>query len=159
MTEPAEAAVPAAEDTPLDERQVALLAARLAAGKRAENIVILEVENLIAITSYFVICSGVNRRQVRAIAEEISLVMKRRGLRQRGLEGHGEASWVLIDLGDVIVHVFLQEMREYYDLELHWGDAPRLPFDPPAPLLDPSAPDELAAAEDASPEPPGPAAD
>lgn len=123
---PADPPVPASEPS---AREVALACARAAAAKRGENILVLEVKDLILITHYFVISSGTNRRQVQAIADETTKRMKELGVRLTGREGYREATWVLLDYQDVIVHVFLKEMREYYDLELHWGDAPRVPLD------------------------------
>jgi ribosome-associated protein len=108
---------------------LALEAARAAADKKATDPVILEVGNVLAICDYFVIASAPNDRQVRAICEEIEERVKRAGGGSpRFVEGLGDARWVLIDYGDWIVHVFLQEAREFYDLERLWGDVPRVPF-------------------------------
>ena len=109
---------------------LALEAARAAADKKATDPVILEVGQVLAICDYFVIASAGNDRQVRAICEEIEERVKRLGGESpRCIEGLGDARWVLMDYGDWIVHVFLQEAREFYDLERLWGDVPRVPFD------------------------------
>lgn len=86
-----------------------------------------------AISSYcdaFVICHGTNRRQVRAIAEGIQESLRERGVRPLGVEGMDASRWVLLDFGDVVVHVFDEPLRGFYDLDGLWGDAPRLPVAP-----------------------------
>ena len=107
-------------------REVAVAAARAAAEKQAENVVVLDVHELIVITDYFVICSGTSDRQVKTIVEEVEEDLRERGLRPVRREGEQEARWVLLDYVDVVVHVFAEEEREYYDLERLWRDAPRL---------------------------------
>jgi ribosome-associated protein len=99
-----------------------------AATKTTEPTVVIEVGDLLAITDYFVITSGANDRQVRAIAEEVERRVKEggRGRSPRTIEGLDDARWVLIDYGDFVVHVFVDEVRRFYDLERLWGDAPRL---------------------------------
>jgi ribosome-associated protein len=85
---------------------------------------------LIAITEYFVISSGSNDRQVRAIAEEVERQVKDRGgPSPRAIEGLNDARWVLMDYGDFIVHVFNEEARTFYDLERLWSDAPRVAWE------------------------------
>ncbi len=75
---------------------------------------------------YFVICTGMNERQIRSMTGDLARELKNEGIRRRGVEGKTEAKWVLFDLGDVIVHVFSQEARGFYDLEMLWGDAERV---------------------------------
>lgn len=77
-------------------------------------------------TDFFVICNGSNKRQLQSIATEIELKLHSYGIRSVGIEGYAEASWILMDYGDVIVNVFDKDTRYFYDLELLWGDAPRL---------------------------------
>ncbi len=105
---------------------LARLAAQAAASKGGEDILILEVGPVLAICDTFVLASGGNRRQVKAIAEEVELQVKAAGgpapLR---MEGMAEAEWVLLDYGDVVVHVFSDEARRFYELERLWRDAPR----------------------------------
>jgi ribosome-associated protein len=115
-------------------RPLAEVAARAAADKQGAEIVIFDVGQVLAITDLFVITSGTNVRQVRAIVEEIEKKVKEAGesgpLRVEGLD---DARWVLMDYGDFVVHVFLEETRRYYDLERLWADAPRLNWtEPPA---------------------------
>jgi ribosome-associated protein len=91
---------------------------------------VLDVGGIIGITDFFVITSATNVRQVRTIAEEIERKLKEEGLGSpTQVEGLGDASWVLLDYGDVVVHVFLGETRSYYNLERLWGDAPPVEWD------------------------------
>ncbi|MBI4617946.1 MAG: ribosome silencing factor [Planctomycetes bacterium] len=106
----------------MGSREIALECARIAEGKKAERVVVLDVESLILITHYFVICSGNNRRQCQAIADEIRSTLKDKGAPKLGIEGYAEGRWILMDYEDVVVHIFLDEVRKYYDLELLWGD-------------------------------------
>jgi ribosome-associated protein len=109
---------------------LALEAARAAADKKATDPVILDVGNVLAICDYFVIASAPNDRQVRAICEAIEeRVKKASGQSPRAIEGLDDARWVLMDFGDWIAHIFLEEAREFYSLERLWGDAPRVPFE------------------------------
>lgn len=78
------------------------------------------------ITDFFVICTGFNKRQLQSIANELEMKLKRQGVHMLGMEGYTEALWILIDFGDVIVHLFDKDKRHFYDLELLWGDAPKL---------------------------------
>jgi ribosome-associated protein len=108
-----------------ESRQAAVAAARAAAAKQAEHITILDVHGLIVITDYFVICSGATERQVRTIVEEIERALRDLGRKPVRREGESERRWVLLDYVDLVVHVFTEQEREYYDLERLWGDAPR----------------------------------
>ena len=106
------------------------VAAGAASAKTVEPTVVIEVGDLIYITDYFVISSGSNDRQVRAIAEEVERRVKTSGgSSPRAIEGLDDARWVLMDYGDFIVHVFSDEAREFYDLERLWSDAPRLAWE------------------------------
>jgi ribosome-associated protein len=90
-------------------------------------VVVLDVGDIIGITDFFVIASGNNVRQVRTIAEEIERTLKEKlAARPLQIEGLGDASWVLLDYGDFVVHVFLHETRAYYGLERLWADAARI---------------------------------
>ncbi|GIM48358.1 ribosomal silencing factor RsfS [Collibacillus ludicampi] len=106
--------------------ELAQLAANAAADKKARDIVILDIRGLSVIADYFVICSGNSSTQVQAIVKEIREKLEKRGLMMKGMEGFDEARWVLLDFGDVVVHVFRQEEREFYNLERVWGDATQL---------------------------------
>lgn len=109
-----------------DSREIAIVAARAAADKQAIDVTILDVSGLIVITDYFVICSGTSERQVKTLVEEVEKAVRTLGERPVRREGEADARWVLLDYIDVVVHVFAQEEREYYDLERLWRDAPRL---------------------------------
>jgi len=110
----------------------ALVAAMAAAEKKGRDIVVLDVAPIIAIIDRFVLVSASNTRQVRTIVDEISDAMRAQdGSKPIGVEGLADASWVLLDYGDVVVHVFVEETRAYYDLDRLWADAARVPFDEP----------------------------
>jgi ribosome-associated protein len=105
------------------------VAAQAAASKKADDIVILDVGEVLVITDTFVITSAPNDRLVRTIAEEVEKQLKEHGRGgPRRIEGMREAEWVLLDYGEFVVHVFLEETRRFYDLERLWSDAPRVPF-------------------------------
>jgi ribosome-associated protein len=111
-------------------RDWVLEAAAAAADKKAERIVILDVSKQLVITDYFVIASGANDRQVKTIAEEVGRrLAAAHDLKPFRREGEREGRWVLLDYVDFVVHVFLREEREYYDLERLWSDAPAMTFD------------------------------
>jgi ribosome-associated protein len=91
--------------------------------------VVLDLTGVASYCDGFVICSGTNRRHVRAIAEGIVEDLRKEGLRPIGIEGLDASRWVLLDFGDVLVHVFDEPMRGFYDLEALWADAPRVDLD------------------------------
>jgi len=91
--------------------------------RKAENCVVLSMEGLNSIADYFVICHGNNERQVQAIARSIMDEVEEEGVTIRRVEGFEQARWILIDLGDIICHVFHHDERSYYNLERLWGDA------------------------------------
>jgi len=108
----------------------AAVAAGSAAAKKADDIAVLDVGNIISITDAFVIVSGSNTRQVRTIVDEVEKGLRERsGISPRSVEGLDDASWVLLDYGDLVVHVFLAETRAYYDLDRLWTDAPRIDWE------------------------------
>ena len=107
----------------------ALAAARAAMGKQGRDLAILDVHELIVITDYFVICSGTSERQVKTIVDEVERSLRNLDRKPVRREGETEGRWVLLDYVDVVVHVFAEEEREYYDLERLWRDAPRVPLD------------------------------
>lgn len=106
------------------------LAASAAAAKKGEDTVVLEVGEILAITDAFVITGGTNARHVRTIAQEVEAVVSAAGgpkpLRVEGLD---DARWVLLDYGEFVVHVFLDETRRFYDLERLWSDAPKVDWE------------------------------
>ena len=111
----------------------ALAAARAAASKQAEDIVILDVQGLIVITDYFVICSASSDRHVRTVVDEVERALRDRERKPVRREGETEGRWVLLDYVDLVVHVFAEAEREFYDLERLWRDAPRVPVEDAAP--------------------------
>ncbi len=113
----------------LETREIAVLAAEAAAEKKAEDIVVLDVAETLVITAYFVIATGRSDRQVRTIAEEVEDTLRERGgIKPIGREGQQEGRWILLDFGEVVVHVFQPDEREFYRLEKLWSDAPRVPL-------------------------------
>ncbi|HZD59015.1 MAG TPA: ribosome silencing factor [Anaerolineae bacterium] len=100
------------------------LAASVAADKQASDIVIIDISNISIITDYFLICSGQTSRQVETIVESIEERLRDLKVRKIGLEGDRDKTWILLDFGSVVIHVFTQEQREYYQLERLWADAP-----------------------------------
>jgi ribosome-associated protein len=107
--------------------EAAQLCAEAADAKKAFNILILDLRSMTYITDYFVICSGSNITQVGAIADGIGQALAKAGVRPSHVEGEAEATWVLMDYGDVVVHVFDEQTRTYYSLEKLWSEAPRIP--------------------------------
>ena len=110
----------------MDERQLAEFCARKCFEKKGENVVILDLEGRSSVADFFVVCSGFSDRQVAAIAEHISAEVKQQGIRTLSEEGTREGRWALIDLGSVIVHVFQDQLRDYFSIEALWLDAPRI---------------------------------
>jgi ribosome-associated protein len=108
--------------------------AELADSKKAEDVVALDMRGLVAYTDFLVICTARNERQARAIVDEVRLQAKREmGLLPGGVDGGGEAGWIILDYLDSVLHVFTKEARERYQLEELWRDAPRVPLDLEAP--------------------------
>jgi len=105
-------------------RQLALTAARVAAETRGTDVKILDLRELTPVFDYFVVATGTSRRQIHAMADEIEKVVKQElHDRRRGAEGYEEGRWIVLDYGDVVVHLFDAESREYWDLEHLWSGA------------------------------------
>jgi ribosome-associated protein len=111
-------------------RTLAVRAARAAAEKQGRDIRVLEVADLIAITDYFVIVSGGTDRQVKAIGEAVEDDLRKAGVKPIRREGERDLRWLLLDYADIIVHVFHEEDRAYYELERLWKDAPQIRWEP-----------------------------
>ena len=107
----------------------ALAAAKLAAERHCSDIVVLDLRNISPATDYFVIATGTSDRQMRTVADEICEAAREQGLQRFGRAGYEQARWILLDFIDVVIHIFDAEYRDYYDLELLWGDAKRLTID------------------------------
>ncbi len=109
------------------DRALAVLAARTADEKKATDVVVLEVGDVLAIAGYFVVCSASNPRLVRTVADEIEGAVKSKlGRAPIRHEGRNEQQWILIDYGDVVVHVFHIEQREFYEIERLYLDVPKV---------------------------------
>ena len=111
----------------MDSRRLALLCRELADNKKAEDIAILDVREVSSVTDYFVIASGTSEPHLRAIVDEITDKLRdEHGLRPKAVDGTLHTAWIVLDYFDVIIHVMRHDVRERYDLETLWGDAPRV---------------------------------
>ncbi|MCM3566544.1 ribosome silencing factor [Neobacillus mesonae] len=110
----------------MHNQELLKLAVKAADDKRAENITALNMQGISLIADYFIICHGNSDKQVQAIARGIREIALENNFDVKRMEGFEEARWVLIDLGDVVAHVFHRDERVYYNLERLWGDAPRV---------------------------------
>jgi len=109
--------------------RVAVIAA---AEKKGSDLAVLDVGEVLSIIDLFVLASASNARQVRTIVDEVEQALTEHdGSKPISVEGKADASWVLLDYGDIVVHVFLDETRAYYDLDRLWGDVPRIEVDVP----------------------------
>jgi len=107
----------------------AVAAAKIAGQRRCSDIVVLDLKGKSPATDYFVIATGTSDRQMRTVADEICDAAKQAHLMRFGRAGYDQARWILLDFIDVVVHIFDSEYRDYYDLELLWGDAKKLIID------------------------------
>ena len=107
----------------LDIAQLARAVVDIASDKKASDILLLDIKDVTTIADYFVICSGSNARQIQAIADAVDEELRNQGARLLHREGAAETGWVLLDFGDVIVHIFGAKEREYYRLERLWSEA------------------------------------
>ena len=114
----------AASATPHRSLQLALAAARTAADNRGQDIVVLDMRKNTSIFDYFVIVTGASRRQLHAISEEIDHTLEVQLKDKRiGIEGYNDSRWIVLDYGDVVIHLFDEETRQFYSLENLWADA------------------------------------
>lgn len=113
----------------LSEIEVAKLVAKAASEKKAVNPIILDIRGLSVIADFFVICNGNSETQVQAIAKEIKDKVNEHEINIVGMEGTSDARWILLDLGDVVVHIFHKEERDFYNIERLWKDAPQIEFE------------------------------
>ena len=128
------------EDQAITATELTQRAALSALGRKAEELIILDVRELVSYAQFFIICHGTNTRQVAAIADAIRTDVKSElGELPLGLEGLRTGRWVLVDYGEVVVHIFDEHQRTFYDLESLWVDAPRLPVPEEPPPFRPGA--------------------
>ena len=120
---------PARKETGSDPaRELALAAARVAEETRGSDIRVLDLRGITPVFDYFVIATGSSRRQMHAMADEVEAVLKKEYHdRKRGAEGYEEGRWIVLDYGDVMVHLFDAEARDYWDIEHLWSDAKPVP--------------------------------
>ncbi|MFO7496863.1 MAG: ribosome silencing factor [Desulfobacterales bacterium] len=109
-----------AQDTHID------LFVKVILARKAVGVVVLDVHDLTSLADFFIICSGKSNRQVSAIADHVQRELKTAGIRPLSVEGAREGHWVLMDYGYVVIHVFYEPVRQFYDLEGLWADAPRV---------------------------------
>ena len=113
----------------MDSKDKTLWCAQLAHDKKALDLLILDVHEQSSFTSFFIICSGTSDRHVQAIASHIEASGKQAGVYTLGMEGFREGRWILLDYGDIVIHIFHEPVRKFYDLERLWKDAPQIPFE------------------------------
>ncbi|MDM5199788.1 ribosome silencing factor [Fictibacillus enclensis] len=108
----------------MNEQELIELVVKAVDDKRAEDIMMLDMKGISLVADYFLICHGNSEKQVQAITREIKDVAAEKEINIRRMEGFDQARWVLVDMGDMVVHVFHRDERSYYNLEKLWGDAP-----------------------------------
>ena len=107
-------------------RDLALRIAEILADTPASDTVVLDIRSLSTFSDFFVICSGENERQLRAIAEKLQEELREEGVRPQRVEGTPRSGWIVLDYNDAIVHVFDRDLRDFYKMERLWAEAPRL---------------------------------
>lgn len=112
-----------------DDKKLALDAARIARDRNCTDITILDLTGISPATNYYVIATGTSDRQARTVADEISVEAKKQGHTRFGIAGYDRGQWILLDYVSVVIHIFDNEHRDYYNLEMLWGDAKELAMD------------------------------
>jgi ribosome-associated protein len=113
----------------IEGKDFATAAAKIALERRCKEVMVLDLRGLSPATDYFLIATGTSARQMRSVADEICEYAKKEGIQRFGRAGYEQGKWILVDFVDVVVHVFDDEYRQYYELELLWGDAKKLIID------------------------------
>ena len=113
----------------MNNREIAVLAAKALDGKKGQDIVVLDVTGRASFADYLVIASGMNDRQVAALCDEVEDRLAKEEVFARNTEGKGNTGWIRMDLDDVIVNVFTEEKRAHYNIERLWGDCPHVEFE------------------------------
>jgi ribosome-associated protein len=116
----------------LDAEQKTALASAALLDKKAQQAVLLDLRGLTLIADFFLICSGTSSVHVKTLADAVRERLARESVKPYGLEGYAQGQWVLLDFGDLMVHVFAPEERDFYSLERLWADAPQQPIEAPA---------------------------
>lgn len=114
-----------------DARQRAILCARTAADSRGRDVLVLDMTKVVDWVDYLVVASGTSKRQMTTIADEVEDALAAVGDRRIGIEGRQSGSWIVLDYSDILIHVFNDQTRDYYQLEHLWADAPRVRWEPP----------------------------
>jgi ribosome-associated protein len=109
-------------------KEFAIAAAKIAEERHCTDIVVLDLRGLSPATDYFVIATGTSERQMRTVADEVSQMGREHSIQRFGRAGYEQGRWILLDFVDVVVHLFDPEYRQFYDLELLWGDAERVDY-------------------------------
>ena len=118
-----------------DSLALAQFCAQILDSKKIDNIVLRDVRETFQITDYFILGSGLNRRHLKASCDTVDKEVTSRGVPRFGLEGYQESQWILLDFDVVVIHLFLEEQRGYYDLDLLWGgDSPKVDWTPLPPM-------------------------
>lgn len=111
------------------DKQLALTAAQIARDRNCTNVTVLDLTGISPATNYYVIATGTSDRQSRTVADEISVEAKQQGHQRFGIAGYDKGQWVLLDFVGVVVHIFDEQRRDYYNLDMLWGDAKQLTID------------------------------
>ena len=106
----------------MTNKEYAVLAGKTLSAKKAQDIVIIDIQEKASFADYFVICSGTSERQIRTLVDEVEEALAKEGLLVKSVEGKQSSGWILMDFGDIIVNLFTKEMREKYNIEKIWGD-------------------------------------
>lgn len=106
----------------MTNKDYAVLAGKTLSAKKAQDIVIIDIQEKASFADYFVICSGTSERQIRTLVDEVEEALAKEGLFVKSVEGKQSSGWILMDFGDIIVNLFTKEMREKYSIEKIWGD-------------------------------------
>ena len=109
-------------------KEFAIAAAKIAQERHCTDILVLDLRNLSPATDYFVIATGTSNRQMQSVADEMSQAGREQGFHRFGRAGYEQSRWILLDYVDVVVHLFDEEYRQFYELELLWGDADRIDY-------------------------------
>ncbi|MFA5182447.1 MAG: ribosome silencing factor [Syntrophales bacterium] len=120
----------------MDARERVLCCINAALARKAHNLVVMNVSEISSFADYFLICSGASDRQVKALCSSIEESLKKAGMAPLGIEGEKHGRWALMDYDDVVIHVFLEPLREFYDIERLWADAPKMFISDDASLIE-----------------------